>query len=377
MEILFDTGPLGHVGRAGGLPQGTAFRAPTRVIRAQTAAGVPAAFAALEAARREGRWLAGWFAYELGYLLDPSLRALLPDAPGPLLEFGVFDAPAVWTEAPQEAQGATRLTPEQDFDSYRAAFDKVQEYLCAGDTYQVNLTFPMRLDTLLSPRALHRALRHSQPVAQGAYVDLGGPILISRAPELFFSCDATGRLTTRPMKGTAARGATAEADRAQIAWLRQSEKNLAENLMIVDLMRNDLSRIALPGTVRVPHLFEVETYPSVHQMTSTVTAALRPGTGLGEILTALFPCGSITGAPKIRAMQIIRELEPAPRGGYCGAIGWIAPDGEMSFNVAIRTLQGDGSGAWRLSVGGGVVVDSTAETEYAEALSKARFCDLS
>jgi len=178
------------------------------------------------------------------------------------------------------------------------------------------------------------------------------------------------------MKGTAARGATPLEDDGQRDWLAASEKNQAENLMIVDLLRNDISRVAELGSVHVPALFAVESYTTVHQMVSVVRARLRPEVRLAGVLGALFPCGSITGAPKIRAMQIIRELEDAPRGAYCGAIGWVAPDGRMSFNVAIRTLCLGPDGGVRFNVGGGVVQDSTAEAEYEEALWKARFATL-
>ena len=202
---------------------------------------------------------------------------------------------------------------------------------------------------------------------------MGGPALLSRSPELFFSIDADRNIMARPMKGTAPRGGTPDEDAALAKWLQRSEKNRAENLMIVDLLRNDMSRISEIGSVKVPVLFAVETYTTLHQMTSSISSKLVEGTSLTDIFRALFPCGSITGAPKIRAMQIIHELEAGPRGAYCGAIGWIAPNGAMTFNVAIRTLTCFEDNTVRLNVGGGVVYDSDAAGEYEEALLKRRY----
>jgi len=366
--VLFDSGPLGH---------GTAFRAPRRIISAMTPEEVPQAFAALEEAQAAGLWLAGYASYELGYLSSAKLRDLLPPKRGlPLLRFGVFDRPQ--PHAFEETGEATlsALTPDWSFAQYAAVFQQVQDFITAGDIYQANLTFGMVAEYSGTPAALYARLRHRQTVAHGAFVDLGGPVLLSRSPELFFSLTETGRLTARPMKGTAGRGRDAQEDAGLRAALAASEKNMAENLMIVDLLRNDISRIAEVGSVEVPGLFEIETYETLHQMTSRITAQILPKRGLSEIFDALFPCGSITGAPKIRAMQIIRSLEPAPRDAYCGAVGWIAPSGAMQFNVAIRTATAHADGRLRLAVGGGVVHDSTAEDEYAEALLKARFASL-
>jgi len=212
-----------------------------------------------------------------------------------------------------------------------------------------------------------------EPVRHGALVTgHDGPDILSRSPELFFRTDAAGRIETRPMKGTQPRSDDPAEDARRRAFLSTDEKNRAENLMIVDLLRNDISRVCTPGSVRVPELFAVESYETVHQMTSLVTGRMRGGTGLSDILRALFPCGSITGAPKLRAMEILAELEPTPREIYCGSIGWAAPDGRAEFNVAIRTLMLEGTKAV-LNVGGGVVYDSTAPSEYEEALWKARF----
>ncbi|MBU2358710.1 MAG: aminodeoxychorismate synthase component I [Alphaproteobacteria bacterium] len=368
MRVDFDHGPL---------PGGTSFVAPHRLIRADTPATVSAAFAAMEDAIARGFWLAGYASYELGYALSTTLAPLLPAARRmPLLHFGVFDAPQA---AQANDHGHATLTapmPMWDQSRYNTAFAHIAEFIAAGDIYQANLTFPLQTRYTGTPAALYANLRAHQPAPYGAYVDLGGPVLLSRSPELFFSIDVNGVISAQPMKGTAARGATAQADAAQIAWLQTSEKNQAENLMIVDLMRNDIGRLAEIGSVRVPDLFTVETYATLHQMTSRITAQLRPNLTVQEIFTALFPCGSITGAPKIRAMEIIHMLEDTPRNAYCGAIGWIGPDRSMRFNVAIRTLTCHPDGSAKMNVGGGIVYDSDPAEEYAEALLKARFAQI-
>jgi para-aminobenzoate synthetase component 1 len=210
-------------------------------------------------------------------------------------------------------------------------------------------------------------------VRYGALVSLGGPVILSRSPELFFDIDADGWIEAHPMKGTAPRGQTKSEDARLKRFLQKDEKNQAENRMIVDLLRNDISLISEVGTLAVPELFRIESYPTVHQMVSTVRAKLLPDLTIAQIFAALFPCGSITGAPKIRAMEILHELEGKPRDAYCGAIGWIAPDGRMRFNVAIRTISLFADGKAVYNVGGGVVFDSTAEAEYKECLLKARF----
>lgn len=364
-SVLFDKGPLG---------QGTLFADACDVILAQTPADVPAALDQMQAARDAGKWLAGYMSYELGYALIPDIADYMPqNRRDALLCFGVFDAPYTPDTAPDGAFTITDFTPLWSFDDYKAAFDQVHEYLKSGDFYQANLTFPMQADFTGCPRALFEHLRARQPVPHGALVDLGGPVLISRSPELFFSLDQDGTLSTRPMKGTIKRGATPAEDAALREQLASSIKNRAENLMITDLLRNDFGRIAEIGSVRVPKLYSIESYATVHQMTSLVMAQLKPEQSLQDIFSAVFPCGSITGAPKIRAMQILSQLEPFARDAYCGAIGWLAPTGAMEFNVAIRTIIHDGSGRLTLNVGGGVVYDSTAASEYDEALLKASF----
>jgi para-aminobenzoate synthetase component 1 len=251
---------------------------------------------------------------------------------------------------------------------------RVMSYIGAGDCYQINLTFPMRTRLLQGGAfGLYGALRARQAVGRGAFVDLGlAPVLVSRSPELFIAVTAEGRIEARPMKGTAPRDPDPVVDAELAEELRASEKGQAENLMIVDLLRNDISRVAKVGSVKVPKLFAVESYATLHQMVSTVVGDLVEAPSMAGVMAALFPCGSITGAPKIRAMEIIREVEPFARGAYCGAIGWMAPDGAARFNVAIRTLSVTGDEIV-LNVGGGVVQDSTATGEWEEALWKARY----
>ena len=367
--IRFDHGPL-----AGG----TLFMDPLEIIRANDPRQVDAALGAIATAKAAGHWVAGYLSYELGYALTPRLRRLLPESDLPLILMGVFREPR--TPPPLPDPGAACIGPAVPLwtrDRYDRALAAVHRYIEAGDTYQINLTFPMEAPCQGDPLALYSALAARQPVGEGAFVDLGGPVVLSRSPELFFAVDASGRIETRPMKGTAPRGSGPVGDAQQAAALAASAKDRAENLMIVDLLRNDISHVCRPGTVRVPHLFQIESYATVHQMTSTVEGQLTEDVDFADILRALFPCGSITGAPKIRAMEIIAELEAAPRGVYCGAIGWIDPAGPMRFSVAIRSPVMVAPDRLRVNVGGGITHDSRAGSEWEEALCKAAFLDLS
>ncbi len=349
------------------------FAGPRSIIRAHRAAEVAPALAAIQAASDAGYHVAGAMAYDCGFAFEPRLTPLLAGRRDkPLLQFGVFDAPRLW--APGEARPAAvaDLAPLWSFEDYRARFDICRDYILAGDVYQINLTFPFSGRVKGDPLDLYRLLRRRQPVQLGGIVALGGEIILSLSPEKFFTTEGR-RIATRPMKGTAPRGASPEEDAALALALAQSEKNRAENLMIVDLLRNDLSRLSEVGSVTVSDLFSVESFPTLHQMTSGVEALLRPGLSFGDIFVGLFPCGSVTGAPKIRAMEIIAELETAPRENYCGAIGAISPGGDMRFNVAIRTLTLDARGALVCPVGSAIVADSQAREEYEECLLKARF----
>jgi para-aminobenzoate synthetase component I len=369
--ILVEHGPEGRP---------ALFRAPRRIIAARHPGEVRSALARAEAARAAGAWIAGYVAYEAGLALEPRLSPLMPRRrPGPLVMLGVFDRPdaadPVLAQAADEGRTTTMTAPEPmvDWPDYQAAARRVLDYIAAGDCYQVNLTFPMAARLLAgTPLGLYGAFRRTGVVGHGAYVDLGvGPVVVSRSPELFFRVEGS-RIMTRPMKGTRPRGRDPAEDGKIIAELRASEKDRAENLMIVDLLRNDISRVAKVGTVKVPALFAIETYSTVHQMTSTVEGVLDQPPTLPGLMTALFPCGSVTGAPKIRAMEIIREVEPAPRGVYCGAVGWMSPTGDADFSVAIRTLSISGQDIV-MNVGGGLTHGSTATGEWEEALWKARF----
>ena len=370
-QVVLEDGP-------GGQP--VLFAGALRVLVAQTGAEVPGLLAALDAARVDGFWVAGWLSYEAGYAMEPKLVGLEPVDGGPRAVFGVFagpvDAGPVLARAASEARGVAiaPVEPMVGRADYDAAMAKVMGYIGAGDCYQINLTFPMRTRLLQgSAIGLYGALRARQAVGRGAFVDLGmGPVLVSRSPELFIAVTPAGRIEARPMKGTAPRDPDPVVDVELAEELRASEKGQAENLMIVDLLRNDIARVARVGSVKVPKLFAVESYATVHQMVSTVVGDLVEPPSMAGVMAALFPCGSITGAPKIRAMEIIREVEPFARGAYCGAIGWMAPDGAARFNVAIRTLSLTGDEIV-LNVGGGVVQDSTAAGEWEEALWKARY----
>lgn len=354
------------------------FDRPREIIVARNADEFSPALEAAQSAVDAGKWLAGYFSYEAGYLLEPKLVPLLPEGRrAPLVCLGVFDAPI--EQAVPASEDASSNGPIFDAradwsaEDYAARFARLHGHIRKGDCYQGNLTFPVHAQWSGEPLAAFDALTGRQPVKYGALVSLGDPIVLSRSPELFFEVDAQGTIETHPMKGTAPRGATRAADERLKTFLRNDEKNQAENRMIVDLLRNDISLISEVGTLEVPELFRIETYPTVHQMVSRVRAKLLPDVGIRRIFAALFPCGSITGAPKIRAMEILHGLEGTPRDVYCGAIGWISPGGAMRFSVAIRTVSLFADGSAVYNVGGGVVFDSTAEEEYRECLLKARF----
>lgn len=344
-----------------------------QILEARSYGEVPATLAAMLDAQRAGYFLAGYAAYELGYMFEPRLASLAPAPQRPLLHFGVFDGPRRFDwRAVEGTASIGDFRPLLTFDAYCDRFRQVIDYIRAGDVYQVNLTFPMTGSWLGDPVALFAALRTVQPAPYGALVSLGSETILSLSPELFFETEGS-LIRVRPMKGTAPRGTSLERDQRAAANLVSSVKNRAENLMIVDLLRNDLSRVSEMGSVRVTDLFTVERYPTLFQMTSGIEAELRRDIRLPELLRALFPCGSVTGAPKIRAMEVIRELEEQPRGVYCGSIGMVSPDGEARFNVAIRTLTLAASGQAKFNVGSGLVFDSDTRSEYDECLLKAAF----
>lgn len=358
----------------------TVFAEPERVVTARTKAEFHRGLAELERAHAAGKWIAGYMAYEAGHLFEEKLSAFAKEGrETPLMSFGIFDAPSddhPLAELQRRIENEPFLADPRaawDFPTYRQRFERLHHHLRQGDCYQANLTMPIRARWSGDPRAAFWSLIERQPVKYGALVALDGPILVSRSPELFFRVDADRWIETHPMKGTAKRGGSAQEDADIIAAMRADEKTQAENRMIVDLLRNDISRITEVGTLDVPRLFDIETYPTVHQMVSHVRAKLRPEVGITDIFAALFPCGSITGAPKIRAMEILHDLEDGPRDAYCGAIGFIAPGGVMRFSVAIRTISLFADGEAVFNVGGGIVFDSGAQSEYDECLLKARF----
>ncbi|MDB2439158.1 aminodeoxychorismate synthase component I [Hellea sp.] len=347
---------------------------PIDIIEVDDVKNIDAAFAKLKTYHEEGYYLAGYLSYELGYALEPKLAPLMPESRnGPLLQFGVFetvshDAPAACLYTSQSLD--ITLKPHWNEVEYKKRFDRVMDYIRAGDVYQINLTFPMTGTYQGNTETLYAAFRHRQKGRYGGIVSLGsGPDIISLSPELFFRKEGNA-MSMRPMKGTRPRAKDSDADNSLREDMRAEEKSQAENLMIVDLLRNDLSRISETGSVKVPELFALETYPTLHQMTSRVTSRLKTGTNFAEIFKSLFPCGSVTGAPKIRAMEIIDELEESERGAYCGSLGYIDPNGDACFNVAIRTLILK-DGKLRYNVGSGLVLDSDPTDEYAECLLKA------
>lgn len=361
------------------------YEGPERLVRADGPDDVGAAFEAIEEGLAQGLYAAGWVAYEVGYLLEPRLRALFPaEGAGPLVWFGLFARRKVLRGAELEAfwearagQGTFEIDvgePAVDKADYLSMLARIQDYLAAGDVYQVNYTFPIPVSLSGDIFAAYKALRAAQPVEYGACIVAPDHYVASYSPELFVKKQG-GTLTAKPMKGTARRGRYVQEDRVSAQDLASDEKSRAENLMIVDLLRNDLSRLAEPGSVEVESLYDVETYPTVLQMTSTIAAKARDGLTLSDLFKGLFPCGSVTGAPKIRAMEIIRELEDRPRGLYTGAIGHIEPGGDFCFNVPIRTLVLDETGRGVFATGSGIVADSRPEAEFEECMLKARFLE--
>tara|TARA_R110000787_G_scaffold148932_1_gene262899 strand:- start:692 stop:1882 length:1191 start_codon:yes stop_codon:yes gene_type:complete len=359
------------------------YRDPVAIVRAQESAEVKPALAALKTARARGLHAAGFIGYEAGYALEPRLAGLATrrgEGDPPLLWFGLFEeyteivadaVPALLTGSARDTE--TLPAPLISRSDYEAGFAAIAENIVAGDIYQANFTFPCRVEVGDDPAAFYGTIRPHAAAGYGALVYTGAHWLLSFSPEQFFALEGDV-LNTRPMKGTALRDADPARDAAHAEALRNDPKQRAENLMIVDLLRNDLSRIAVPGSVAVPDLFTIESYPTVHQMTSRVTARLRPGLDAVDAFAALFPCGSITGAPKIRAMEIIHTVETYARGPYTGAVGAFDSNGNAAFNVAIRTIcVKDGAKQGVIGLGSGLVADSMAASEWNECLDKGRF----
>lgn len=371
--------------------KGYLFMDPQQVVLATELSHVLPALRTLDQGVKEGLYAAGFISYEAGFAFEQQLpRDNLPQVP--LLWFGLFEQPVQFNQSRRTISWGRRTLPNRSVkhsieqshlrgtfqpsitqDLHAAAVERIQHYIAEGDTYQVNFTFPLMVSHPGKPAEWYDALRHSQRVAYSAFINAGRHWILSVSPELFFDRQGS-RLTLRPMKGTAPRGRTIDEDHRQVEWLKQSAKDKAENLMIVDLLRNDAGRIATPGSVRVRKYFEIERYETVFQATSTIEARLRKDVGIPEIFQALFPSGSVTGAPKIRTMQIIRELETRPRGVYTGSIGFVSPKKRAVFSVAIRTPVIDkNTGRAEVGVGSGVVHDSELFGEYEECLLKGRF----
>ena len=365
------------------------YRDPVEIVVARRADEVAPALERIGELNRQGRDLAGYLAYEAGLALEPRLAALAArrtGAAGPLVWFGAFDGhqtiPSAdvpkWLESHAAGPRGTigPMDPQISPGGYARAFARLREAILAGDIYQANLTFPLAGSWRGDPLSLYGSIRPAAGSGYGGIVFDGSHWLLSFSPELFFAVK-DGAAMAKPMKGTRPRGATPAEDAALAAELAGSVKDKAENLMIVDLLRNDLSRVAQPGSVQVERPFAVESYPTVHQMVSTVRARLKPGKDAVDMIRALFPCGSITGAPKIRAMELIDRTERDARGPYCGSIGRIDASGDAAFNVAIRTLRltpGKNSRNQAvLGVGSAIVADSQTLPEWRECLIKGGF----
>ena len=369
---------LAPTGKKAGPWKRRLYQNPIEIIEAWEPGEVGPALERLEVLSNQGLYLAGYFTYELGYLLEPTLSPLLPvERIGPLLQFGAFKSYSTHALPKSKSAKIGWMTPGWTKSEYVEKYNRVAAYIKAGDVYQINLTFPMRGKYKGDAAGLYHFLKKRQPVHYGGVIALGDTPIVTLSPELFYE-QSGDRIKMRPMKGTIKRGASEADDKALAHTLQNDIKNRAENLMIVDLLRNDLSRISEPGSVKVDDLFSIETYPSLHTMTSGIQAQLKSNTKFTQLLRALFPCGSVTGAPKIRAMQIINELETVPRNAYCGAIGMIDPatkahETRARFNVGIRTLSLGQDGSLSYPVGSGVVADSTGASEYEECLLKAAF----
>ena len=369
------------------------FVNPRRVLRVEALDEVPKLFQHIEDCLKEGMYVAGFISYECGYHFEPCSATRPPgQSQLPLAWFGVYEQPFIFdhrtgTFQPDLPQEVQKLAPPLDRtadllpvsrlqlaitpDEYCAKVEAIRQYIAAGDTYQTNLTTRATFEYSGSPAALFSSLRNQQKVPYAALIHAGNHHVLSLSPELFFRIK-DGRIATRPMKGTAPRGRNLAEDTRIKNWLREDPKNRSENVMIVDLMRNDLGKIAQLGSVRVDELFAVETHKTLFQMTSTVSATLRPGTSLYALFQAIFPSGSVTGAPKCRTMQIIQETEDAPRGVYTGAIGYFSPSRDAVFSVPIRTMVLDAVSG-EIGVGSGIVFDSLPPQEYRECLLKMQF----
>jgi len=353
-----------------GVVQPITFKNPNKIIVANTLEEVRPSFELIQEALDLGFYVAGYISYESAPTFDPSFQ-VNPNPNMPLLWFGVFSEPLYESLVTNGSYDYPKWSPDVSRKQYDSAIDFIKSSIEKGNTYQTNYTIRLNSKFQGDDIALFNKLKRAQSSNYCAYINTGDFSILSASPELFFHLKDQ-QITTRPMKGTIARGKTLAEDEENAKWLYESEKNRAENVMIVDLLRNDLNIIAEQGSVQVPELFNIEHYPTVLQMTSTITAKVKKNTSYFDIFKALFPCGSITGAPKISTMKIISSLESAPRDVYCGAIGYFSPNQEAIFNVPIRTVvinQKTRNATY--GVGGGITWDSTANGEYEEILTKA------
>jgi para-aminobenzoate synthetase/4-amino-4-deoxychorismate lyase len=358
------------------------YRQPREIVFADELNQVLPALERVRTGLRSGRHAAGYLAYEAGHAFDPKLRGSARRGAGPLLCFGLFDDFETPDLAellpPPDGAYVGQIRPRISQRDYGAAVDQVRDHLFAGDLYQANLTFGCDVPVAGDPLALYARLRRSAKAGWGGVLLRDEEAIISLSPEQFFTI-RHGIIEALPMKGTAPRRSSPDADRAEAEALAADEKQRAENLMIVDLMRNDVARVSVPGSVEVPELFRVQTFPTLHQMVSRITARLRAECDAIDVLQTIFPCGSVTGAPKVAAIEALGRLEREPRGAYTGSMGWIEPasgdqPGNAAFNVLIRTLEWHrGSTKARLGLGSGLVVDSQPSDEWAECLLKGDF----
>jgi para-aminobenzoate synthetase/4-amino-4-deoxychorismate lyase len=348
-----------------------AFERPVQTLIANTPDQVRPLLDQVDALARQGHWCIGYVRYEAAPAFDAAFTTHPAD--GPLAYFAVYDQAQPWPEDDTPGEAQVQWHSPLQRDEFNQRMDQIHQAIAAGDLYQVNYTAPLHGTLQGDARALFMALRRAQPNGYAAFLDTGSEQVLSVSPELFFDWQ-DDRILVRPMKGTAPRGASAADEERLTQALRTSPKELAENVMIVDLLRNDLSRIAQPFSVKTPRLFHIETLPTVFQMVSDVQALTRPGTTLADVFTALFPCGSITGAPKVRAMQLIQAIEPEARGVYCGTVGVVRPGGHATFNVAIRTVTVRGQAA-RCGIGSGITFDATADDEWQEWRHKRGFLE--
>lgn len=351
------------------------FKNPLKVVTALKIEDVLPGLQKVQDAINNGYYAAGFLSYESAPAFDPNLK-VRNGYTMPLLWFGIFSEPELRAINGNGPFKLSEWKPSVSMDEYHASISSIKHSIESGDTYQTNYTIRLNSQFQGDDIAFYEKLKRGQASSYCAYINTGEHSILSASPELFFHKEGE-IITTRPMKGTIERGKTFDEDEANANWLFHSEKNRAENVMIVDLLRNDLGTIAEPFTVNVQRLFEIEHFPTVHQMTSTITAKISAEMELVDVFKALFPCGSITGAPKISTMNIIASLESSPREVYCGAIGFITPKKEAIFNVPIRTVVIDQhSGKATYGVGGGITWDSTTNGEYQEILAKASLLEV-